>query len=800
MHIQIKLFALTLFAVGAVLAIGGLQLALLDGSLYYLFGGITLLASARWVWYGNILGYWGYCVFAAVTLLWSIAESGAALWALLPRLAVPSALLMAFFIPSISRHLSIGDRSFRVAPAILGAVVVVLLNALLEAQYQPPISAERALAEATAAPQWTHYGASAGGDSYSAADQITRANVANLELAWSFHTEEDAETSNTFQATPIEFDGDLIFCSPSNRVFSLNGDTGEQNWTYDPQVNRNKVPFFVCRGLALHSTIKQADFLSSSNAELSQLANSACADRLLMGTVDDRLLALDAKTGALCPEFGNAGEVDLSIGLGDVMPGHHFVSSPPAIIGNIAIVGAFIMDNQSTHQPPGVVRAYNVYTGELAWAWDVLSPNAHPPLKEGETYPLNTANVWSLMSVDEDLGLVYLPTGNVPPDLFGGLRTPEQERYPSSIVALEASTGNVRWSFQTVHHDIWDYDVGSQPVLLDFPLEDGTTAPALVSATKWGDVFVLDRRSGEPLTSVIEKPVPQNPAEGEWLSPTQPFSVGFPSFAPDELTEASMWGSTLFDQLWCRIAFKERRYEGLFTPHSLQGMIQHPGNFGAVDWGSVSVDPERQLMIVNSTGMPFLQVLYPREQADALGFRLWGTDPIAADSEISTKIQSAASNISEAAYPLLGTPYGITSNPFLSPLGFPCHQPPWGELTAIDLVTRTVLWKRPLGTTDGHAPFGLAFPTGVFNIGGTAVTRGGLTFVAGTIDNYLRAFDSETGEELWRGALPASGQAGPMTFVSPHSGDQFVVIAAGGHIAMSTDAGDALVAFKLRRD
>lgn len=259
-----------------------------------------------------------------------------------------------------------------------------------------------------------------------------------------------------------------------------------------------------------------------------------------------------------------------------------------------------------------------------------------------------------------------------------------------------------------------------------------------------------------------------------------------------------MWGSTMFDQLWCRIAFKERRYEGLFTPQSLQGTIQSPGNFGAVDWGSVSIDTARKLMLVNSTGMPFVQVLYTREQADALGFSLWGTDSgDNADADDNDGMVSAAADVKGAAYPLKGTPYGITSNPFLSPLGFPCHQPPWGELTAVDLTTRSVLWKRSLGTTDGHAPFGLAFPTGVFNLGGTAVTRGGLTFVSGTIDNYLRAFDSETGAELWRGKLPAGGQAGPMTFVSPTTGKQYVVIPAGGHVSMQTDIGDAVVAFAL---
>ncbi len=778
-----KAVAVMLLCIGAILLVGGTQLTLLGGSLYYLASGITLVVSSRLIWQARLAGFWLYCVFASATLVWAITESGFDLWALLPRLTIAMIFLCPFFLPWVSKGLGIRSSARWVAPMMLSAYAVSLFIGAMNAQFTPQTEFQHVLSGEASSPKWTHYGASAGGDSYSSAEQINRMNVAQLEPAWTFHTKEDSATQITFQSTPIEIAGDLFFCSPSNRVFSINGDTGAENWSYDPQVNRDKVPFFVCRGVAHH---------------LSKPTDSFCASRLLMGTVDDRLIALDSKTGMPCSDFGINGEVDLSVGLGQVMPGHHYVSSPPAVIGDIAVIGSFIMDNQSTQQPPGVVRAYNVHTGELVWAWDVLQKTAHPPLQKGESFPLNTANVWSVMSADETLGLVYLPTGNVPPDFFGGFRSPEQDRYPSSIVALDANTGDVRWSFQTVHHDIWDYDVGAQPVLLDFPLEDGTSVPAVIAATKWGDVFVLDRRTGEPLTEVIEKPVPQNPAEGEFLSPTQPFSVGFPSFAPKDLSEEAMWGSTMFDQLWCRIAFKKRRYEGLFTPQSLQGTIQNPGNFGAVDWGSVSIDTERNLMLVNSTGMPFLQILYPREQADELGFSLWGTNASnKTDAKGQDGMVSAAANVEGAAYPLKGTPYGITSNPFLSPIGFPCHQPPWGELTAVDLTTRSVLWKRSLGTTDGHAPFGLAFPTGVFNLGGTAITRGGLTFVSGTIDNSLRAFDSETGAELWRGKLPAGGQSGPMTYISPKTGKQYVVIPAGGHVSMQTDLGDAVVAFAL---
>ena len=499
MALSATITALLLFAVGAALTFGGWQLAALGGSLYYLASGAALLIGGLWVWRGNPASYWLICLFAGATLVWAITESGLHLWALLPRVAVPMALLGLFLIPAVRAHVGVAGRARLATPALLSVAGLVLVGAALNAQFKPVDGNQRVLAERTDAPAWTHYGASASGNSYSSAEQINRDNVATLERAWTVNTDEDTATSNTFQTTPIEIDGDLIFCSPSNRVFSLDGDTGEQNWAYDPKVERDKVPFFVCRGLAHHRTL-------DPSATLDRAANNpaVCASRVLMGTVDNRLLALDASTGTPCPGFADDGQINLSQGLGEVMRGHHYISSPPAVIGDIAVVGSFILDNQSTRQPPGVVRAYNVHSGELVWAWDVLQATAHPPLKEGQSYPRNTANVWSLMSVDEDLGLIYLPTGNVPPDFFGGFRSPEQDRYPSSVVALEAATGDVRWSFQTVHHDIWDYDVGAQPVLLDFPLDDGSTAPAVIVATKWGDVFVLDRRTGEPLTEVVE--------------------------------------------------------------------------------------------------------------------------------------------------------------------------------------------------------------------------------------------------------------------------------------------------------
>ena len=509
--------------------------------------------------------------------------------------------------------------------------------------------------------------------------------------------------------------------------------------------------------------------------------------RLLMGSLDNRLIAIDAASGQPCFEFGDDGVVNLSAGIGEPMPGYNYVTSPPTIVNGVVIVGSFIMDNQSTNEPPGVVRGFDVITGEMKWAWDVLGPVAHHTLPDRDTYPRNTPNVWSVGSADAELGLVYLPTGNTPPDFYGGHRTPEQDRYPSSVVALDVQTGNVRWSFQTVTHDIWDFDIAAQPVLVDWDTPQGKR-PGLIVPTKRGEIFILDRRSGGPLTAVEEKPVPQNPAKGEWLSPTQPFSVGFPSFAPPDLTEASMWGATPVDQLWCRLQFKSLRYEGQFTPHSTQGTITYPGIFGVLNWGSVSLDPERGVMVVNTSYLPWFQQLIERSEADRLNIT-----PFESTSKEAGPIHSGP----EVYYAQAGTPYATDSRPFLSPLGFPCHQPPWGELAAVDLVSREIMWRRPLGTTRDHAPLGIPLPTGVFNMGGSVTTRSGLTFIAATIDNYLRAFDVDTGRALWKARLPAGGQSNAISYLSERNGRQYVVIAAGGHAPMLTTPGDYILAYAL---
>lgn len=621
---------------------------------------------------------------------------------------------------------------------------------------------------------WPHYGGSLNGDRYSPLRQITPGNVRELRVAWTYRAGglEGLKANSRFTATPIKVGRSLYLCTPDNVVIALDAETGQERWRHDPKVDASRAFSIVCRGVSHH-------------------AGSAgpCADRILEATLDARLLALDASTGRPCEGFGDRGSVDLAAGLETRSSGYYYVTSPPTVIGDVAVLGGYIVDNQRIDAPTGVVRAFDVRTGALVWAWDAGRPDRSDAPPPGETYSPGNANAWTVFSADPKLGLVYVPTGNSSPDFFGGMRTPAAEQYSTSIVALDVATGRPRWSFQAVHHDVWDYDMPAQPTLVDVPAPGGGLTPVLLAPAKTGEVFMLDRRNGKPVAKVEERKVPQDGARGERLARTQPVNVELPSFAPADLTEKAMWGATPLDQLLCRIRFRELRYEGRYTPPSLKESIFFPGTFGMLNWGGVSVDPVSSTMIVNSSSMPFTGRLVPRAEANALGAVPFGERP-------AKPLPSGRRPIPTMA--MQGTPYGLQLRPFLSPLGFPCHAPPWGELTAVDLATRRVKWRRPFGGSEDTAPFGLALPVGIFNLGGSVTTAGGVTFLGAAVDGYLRAFDLRNGRELWRDKLPAGGQATPLSYAGA-DGRQYVVIVAGGHGSLRTRRGDYVVAYALPR-
>lgn len=620
---------------------------------------------------------------------------------------------------------------------------------------------------------WDAYGADAGGTRYSPLTQITPRNVWALKEAWVYQTGENYETylegrysgKAAFEATPILVNGVMYFTTPSTRLIALDPETGEEQWVFDPEVD-----------------------MSFSRSEMTSRGVSAYIDpensdeaTLFLPTADARLIAIDAATGLRRNEFGNNGEIDLSQGIGEVNPSRYTVTSPPAVVKGTVIVGSAIADNGAVDLERGVVRAYDAVTGELAWSWDPIpKSSADPAYAEwtpnaaGRT---GGANAWSILSADLERGIVYIPTGSASPDYYGGERLGDN-RYANSIVALKAETGEMLWHFQVVHHDLWDYDVPAQPMLIDV-VRDGKTIPAVVQATKMGLLFFFNRVTGEPLFPIEERPVPQTDVDGEVTSATQPFPTLPLPLAPHTLTPDDAWGPFGLGKGGAKKRIASLRSEGIYTPPSIGGTIMYPGNAGGTNWGSIAFDKDRNILIVNSSHVAFETRLILRDDFDSV-------------RENSPGPEYA---------PQRGTPYGMSRDPMVSSLGLPVTKPPWGTIAGIDVNTGERLWESTLGTIRDLAAKEVGIPVplkwGTPNLGGPIVTASGLTFIAATMDNYLRAFETATGREIWKGRLPAGGQATPMTYRLREEGKQYVVICAGGHGRLGTKLGDYVVAYAL---
>lgn len=781
--VVITLIGLTLLALG-------LWLIDLGGSWYYAIAGLALVVSGVLFIARRRTGLWLYGLILAGTTLWALWEVGLDGWRLTPRLLAPALLGLWVCMPWVARPLDGrgGQRNawwgalacIALIAGVIGLGYWTSANDFRQFTQAPDAAGPAPAALAAPRDEWRYYGGSPAGDRYSPLTQITPRNVARLEAAWTFRTGDlplpyDMQKGRefNFEATPIKVGDNLYFCTPHRRVISINAITGRKNWDFDPKVNLDANIFLSCRGVAYYDAPGDAE----------------CPRRVISTTGAARLVALNADTGIPCQSFGDRGYVDLTANMGVVPPGFHYITSQPLIINDRVMFGGWIYDNEAEGEPSGVVRAYNAATGALIWAWDLGRPDPTAPLKPGETYTRGTPNAWGTLTADPALGLVYLPMGNATPDYFGGHRRPFDDRYSSSVVALEIETGKERWSFQTVHHDLWDFDLPIGPSLVDIDTPQGVV-PALVQTTKRGEFFVLDRRDGHPLTGVVEKPVPQNPVKGEYLSPTQPYPSGFPSLAPVNVTEAGTWGATPVDQLLCRIDFRRRRYDGQFTPPTLGRYLAYPAFYGVSDWYGVAIDPARRLLIANTSYLPMKMHYMTQQQALERGvlkpWKGWG-HPF-------PKLISVADN------PQYRTPYAIVIEPWLNSLKIPCVAPPWGMLTAIDLNTREIVWQRRLGTTYNSGPLGLhvapPLPTGIFSMGGAVVTAGGVIFIGATADDYFRAFDVKTGQLLWETVLPAGGNANPMTYQG-QDGRQYVVIAAGGHGGLKTTPGDYVIAFAL---
>lgn len=595
-------------------------------------------------------------------------------------------------------------------------------------------------------------------------------------MAWIAHTGDIPQSNGSGaedQNTPLQIGNTLYVCTAYGKVLSLEADTGKELWSYDPKASAPN--WQRCRGLGYYDNAAQP--ASSPVVAASASAPAMCERRLFLPTIDARLIAIDADTGKPCADFGDNGTVDLKAGMGEVKPGYYQQTSTPLVAGNLVVVGGRVADNFSTGEPPGVVRAYDVHTGELAWAWDPGNPAITKLPPAGETYTRGTPNVWSAMSYDAKLNLIYLPTGNATPDFFGGERTELDDKYSSSIVAVDATSGKVRWHFQTTHHDLWDFDLPSQPLLYDLPDGKGGTTPVLVQTSKQGMIFMLNRENGQPVAKVEEREVPQGNVPGERYSKTQPFSVGMPNIGNETLTESDMWGATPLDQLLCRIEFKGMRHQGVYTPPGIDRALQYPGSLGGMNWGSVSVDPNNAIMFVNDMRLGLANSMVPR-----------------------SKVPTGASGIEMGLVPMDGTPFGAIRERFLSPLGIPCQKPPFGTMSAVDLKSGKLVWQVPVGTVQDTGPLGIKMrmpmEVGMPTLGASLSTQSGLLFFAGTQDFYLRAFDTATGKEIWKERLPVGSQSGPMTFVSPKNGKQYIIISAGG-ARQAAERGDYVIAYAL---
>ena len=635
--------------------------------------------------------------------------------------------------------------------------------------------------------EWRSYGNDPGNSRYSPLHEIHKTNVADLKIAWTYRTGDVSDgkaywngqkvwAKSTFEATPLMVDDTLYIATPFNRIVALDPETGKEKWAFDPQLNR--IGFygddFTCRGLALHIDPQLA-------------AGQACRKTLYEATLDGRLVAVDGDTGKACAAFGNGGQVSLKEGINlasgtyHLIPGEYHFTSAPMVVGGVVVVGSAINDNDRVEMPSGVVRGYNARSGALIWSWDPVPRDPADPARaswQNGADRTGAANVWGPISADPDHDLVFLPTTSPSPDYYGGERK-GPDLYANSVVALRASTGKVLWAFQAVHHDLWDYDLPSAPSLIDFP-RDGQRVAALAQPTKMGHLFILHRDTGQPLLPVEERPVPQDGAPGEWLSPTQPFPVATPSLVPNHMEPSDAWGLTPWDRGQCRNIIAGLRREGIFTPPGLTPSLQYPGNAGGTNWGGASFDRSHGLIVLNQSNLAFVVQLIPREQVNGPRSRSGGQE---GGWEYA---------------PMKGTPYVMRRKPLLSPWGLPCVPPPWGTLAAVDAATGKVRWQVPLGTVRELAPVPLPIAWGTPTLGGPLTTAGGLTFIGATMDSTFRAFDTETGRELWHARVPASAAATPMTYRARLGGRQYVVVAAGGHGKIEgIKLSDYVVAFAL---
>jgi len=777
-----KVLGVVLALIGVVLVIGGIQLAMLGGSWYYLLAGLALAVSGGLIFTGRVLGAWIYIATFILTVLWAFTESGLNGWALVPRIVAPLVMLL-FVVGLLPSLLPVEGRKRRLQGFAGIAAFIVLLGLAVwvtnRSGVQSPVpDAGVTLAFDTAAAagaDWPTYGGGSSAQRYTDLNQINPDTVKNLKVAWTYRTGSQPDKWGA-ETTPIKIGDSLYACTGMNKMYALDAATGKVRWTFDPKVPTEYIPYTAaCRGVAYYKVPTAA-------------VGTSCAERIFEGTLDGRIIAVDARTGQPCQGFGTGGQVKITDGMGQVIPSMVAITAAPTIVHGIVVTGHQVQDGQYKWAPSGVIQGYDAVTGQLRFAWDMMRPDRNGAPPPGETYTRGTPNMWTTATGDEALGQVYLPMGNSAADYLSGQRRPPEKMYSSGLVALNVDTGKPAWVFHTAINDVWDYDQGSQVSLVNFPV-NGQMVPAILLPTKQGDFYVLDRRTGKPLTGVGQMKVEVGGVEPQERSPVQPFST-YQNVRDGDITERQMWGMSPIDQMFCRIQFRKAHYAGMYTAPQLdKPYIQYPGYNGGSDWGSAAVDPRRGVVIANYNLTANYDQLLTRKQANDRGIYAVG-DP-----------KNTGKGGAEGAGPQEGAPFAIDVNAgWVMPVtGMLCKQPPYGGIRAFDLKTGKTLWDHAFGDARRNGPFGLPsllpIRIGTPNNGGPAVTAGGLIFIAATTDNQFRAIDIRTGKTLWQDTLPAGGQANPMVY--EQNGRQYVVIMAGGHHFMKTPEGDYLIAYAL---